>query len=590
MNKLLIVILLGSLAWGCKSTEVLRRDLQAQSMIEEGKKLLQKEQFKEAAAILESAAVRPANQSTSTALYLAGIAYYKAKKNYPAEQQFTRLIRSYPKSSYLHEAKYHRALLLLKKYDEDKKQEGVKTLYSLSIDRRRGDLAKDADQALRKFLFYDAKASFLQMLFANAGATQRQLFAEALAYRLVKTNQAVAAKAVYAELKSKNGQSEFLKKMLGDPADTKADKPNPDANRHKIAVFLPLFLSDYTFTGMDEIPRQSADALEFWEGFNHAIQEMGANSGKEVYVKVFDSRKNTGLILNQLKELEALAPDLIVGEVFTGPSKVIAEWAAKNKVPQLVPFSSNPDLISNESGYTFMARPIYNIHGSRMAKYAHSTLGIKHVGVWTDQRVITEDIANTFIKTFVELGGKVSRFPIDSVFEDRAQDDILDHFDDISKKDSIGGMYVPLGLEESAGLILSTLQVEFKEGDMVVMGTPSWESFKLIGQREKDRFKLTYTTPFSDEHNQPVYEVFQQSFNNQLLGQPTSTNTQGYGMGLYVAAILKDYDRTKMDLAERMRTFPAFKMPYSNMHFNETQTNQYLPIIQFSDGYPSQVD
>lgn len=590
MNKLLVALLVGCLMWGCKSTEVLRRDLQTQSLIEEGKTLLRKESYAEAASVLESAAIRSASQSTSTALYLAGVAYFKANKSYPAEQQFTRLIRAYPKSKYIYEARYHRALLLLKKYDEEQKEEGVKTLFDLSIDRRRADLAIDADQALRNFLFYDAKASFLQSLFQDAAPAQRQLLAESLAYRLIKTNQETAARAVYTELKSKNGDSEFLKNMLGEEGPSNQASVDPDKNFYKVAVFLPLFLNDYTFVAMDEIPTQSVDALEFWEGFKQAIDEFGATSKKQIFVKVFDTRKSTSLVSAQLMELEKLNPDLIVGEVFTGPSTTIASWVATKKIPQLVPFSSNPSLLSDSSGFTFLARPIYGTHGSRMASHARENLNLKHVGIWTDQRGVTDVIANEFMKKFTALGGKVSRFPIDSVFEDRAQDDILDHFDDISSKDSLDGMYIPLAIEESAGLIMSTLQIRYREGEMIVMGTPSWERFRLIGQREKERFQLAYSSPFSEQHDSIAYRVYAQSYSERFKGAPTPVNTQGYGIGQFVATVLKGYDRSKGNLADRMRTLPSFKMPFSNLYFNNTQSNQYLPIFQFKNGYPEQVD
>jgi ABC-type branched-subunit amino acid transport system substrate-binding protein len=539
MNKILYALLVVSLLWSCKSTDVLRRDLQTQSLVEEGKSLLNKGKYAEAATVLEGAAVRPANQSTSTALYLAGVAYFKAKKEYPAEQQFTRLIRAFPKSKYVYEAKYHRALLLLKKYDEMDQQEGLETLFRLSADRRRGSLAKDADQALRHFVFYDAKASFLQDQFQRAVPAQRQLLAEALAYQLVNSKQIDGAKAVYEALKSKSGESEFLKKMLGDATGEEIKPADPDKDYYKIALFLPLFLDDYSYIGMEELPAQSADALEFWEGFRMAIEEFSASSEKKIYTKVFDTRKSDLLIGAQLEELKVLKPDLIVGEIFTGPSATIAQWAAKNQMPQLVPFSSNPELLKDSSGFTFMARPAYETHGRRMAEHAFNTLGLKKVGVWTDQRNVTEAIANAFIETFEELGGGTERFPIDSVFEDRAQDDVLDHFDDINLTDSLDGMYVPLSLEETAGLIISTMQIEYvDQEEMVVMGTPSWGRFPLIGQREKDRFRLTYTTPFSELHDSLAVSMYETAYQEVYGKAPEGVSIQGYGLGKYVASVL----------------------------------------------------
>ena len=590
MNKFLLALLIGSLLWSCKSTDVLRRDLQTQSLVEEGKALLSKGKYAEAATVLEGAAIRPANQSTSTALYLAGIAYFKANKDYPSEQQFTRLLRAFPKSKYAYEAKYHRALLLVKKYDETDRMQGLEDLFRLSMDRRRGDLADDADGALRHFLFYDAKASFLQELFQGAAPARRQVLAEALAYQLVQSKQVEAARAVYETLKSKNGKSAFLQNMLGDGEIEEVKPVDPDKDYYKIALFLPLFLDDYSFFGMESLPPRSADALEFWEGFRMAVDAFSENSEKKIYVKVFDSRKSDLLIGAQLKELEILKPDLVVGEVFTEPSMLIAKWAAEQKMPQLVPFSSNPELLRDTSGFTFMARPTYETHGRRMAEYAANTLGLSKVGVWTDQRSVTEAITNSFITTFTELGGEASRFPIDSVFEDRAQDDILDHFDDINSLDSLEGMYVPLSLEESAGLIISTMQIEYPEDSLVVMGTPSWGRFKLIGQREKDRFKLTYTTPYSEVYDSAALARFDTSYQEVYKSLPSNINVQGYGLGTFVANVLNGYDRSSEKLPERIRNMPLFNMPHSPIHFDKKQSNQVLPMLQYRNGYPVKVE
>jgi ABC-type branched-subunit amino acid transport system substrate-binding protein/outer membrane protein assembly factor BamD (BamD/ComL family) len=558
--------------------------------VEKGKALLNKGDYAEAATVLEGAAVRPASQSTSTALYLAGIGYFNAKKDYAAEQQFTRLIRVFPKSTYLHEAKYHRALLLLKKYDEDERKEAVTSLFRIRSDRRRKSLANNADQALKQFLFYKAKASFLQELFQQAAPANRQILAEALAYRLVESKQIEAAKAVYETLQSKNGDSDFLENMLGESSPNQENPADPDKAYHKIALFLPLFLDDYSYTGMEELPAKSADALEFWEGFNIATEEFAATSQKKLYVKVFDTRKSDLLIGAQLEELKNWKPDLIVGEIFTGPSNVIADWAAQHSMPQLVPFSSDPQLLRGTSGFTFMARPTYETHGRRMAQHAFNTLSLKKVGVWTDQRSVTEAISNAFISTFVELGGEIKRFPVDSVFEDRAQDDILDHFDDISSKDSLEGMYVPLSLEESAGLIMSTLQIEFPDEDMVVMGTPSWGRFGLIGQREKDRFKLTYTTPFSKVNDSLAVSIFSRGYQEVYGKGPGNISIQGYGLGKYVGSLLQGYDRSSEKLADRIRNKPLYNMPYSPIYFEKTQSNQTLPILQYQNGYPIKVD
>lgn len=580
---------------GCKSTELLQRDMTTQSMMNEGEGLMRQEKFDDAATLFESAAKRAASQGTSTATYMAGIAHFKAGNHFPAEQWFLRLIRNYPRSKYIADAKYHLAVSYLDSYDEDKMTMGVNSLQKLAVDSRIGAIQQEAQAALKQFLFMDARATFVQKLWETAIPANRKVIAEALAYQLAKSDQLLAAKKVYQELQDRGGKSDYLAQMLGKEENVaEKAKADPDAKVVKIALFLPLYLAEHTFAGMDEIPQKAHDALGFWEGFKIATDTWAAQGGQEVYIKVFDSQRNSILIQNQLRVLDTLQPDIIVGEIYTDASQVIANWARANQVPQLVPFSANPGLIKEKEDFVFLARPTYYTHGRSMATYAAQKLGLKHVGVWSDQRRVTDAISGAFEKRFTELGGKVIRFAIDSVFEDRAQDDIQDHFDDhISPEDSIDGMYIPLSLEEPAGMIMSTLLIEYKEAPMTVMGTPSWERFSLIDSRQKNKLNLTYTSPFAKGHDPAVLAQFESMYKTTFKRNPDIIQTQGYGLGMYLQKLFTNYKRglkSGEKLAKRIRTLESVKLPYGNVNFEGKQSNQYLPIFQYGDFQIRQVD
>lgn len=587
MNRFLIIILLVSLTFAaCTGTKkiTLERDLQSQQMISQGKDLMSTGAYEKAADVFETASIRPQNQSTTTALYLAGLAHYKRNASFPAQQQFERLLRDYPKSRYADDARYHLALIKLKKYDENVRFQGVKELLALSEKAKDRELETLARNAALDYLFNQASITFLTKFYKEVEEPIKTTALEATIHQESKKgkSQDELIARYQSHLEIGGQQSAFLDNLLAKAPET---KPVHEPNIIKVALMMPFYLDEQNFFLMDEIPRQSKDALEFYEGFQQAVEDYSPQAQKKIYVEVFDTKRDTSLIKKQLQKIGNWAPDIVVGDVFTTESRAIAKWANKNKVVQLVPFSANPGLISDSMDYTFLARPSVSTHGKVMATYAAQGLLLQHVVVWTDGRSITNAIANRFVETMQAYGGQVTLLQIDSVYEDRAQDDIQAYFEnELKDLEGIDGMYIPLSNLESAGLIISSLSIQAGDQEIKVMGTPSWERFTLIPRQLKERFGVVFTSPYAENSDSLAFQSFVNKHYQKFGLPPSDVNVQGYGLGMYVLNLLDVHNPKTIPLKDFIKNAELFQAAHADIFFMRNQDNQELHFFEFRDG------
>ena len=589
MNRILTLICVAALlAPACTGTKViLQKDPLTTEMVEQGKGLLKAKDYGKAATVFEDASNRPGNQQTTTALYLSGLSYFHKGESFPAEQAFKKLIRDYPKSRYLNEAQYHHSLLLLKKYDDNLKQQGLDMLFKLADGANDKGLKENALRAAQEFLFYtNKKISFLQNYLSVAPESHKINVLEAWVHYLVSTGKKGEVAALYKQHLAVGGKSSaYVESITKEQEVQAASIIDPDII--KIALILPTYLDDISsFYNLDAIPPRSRDGLEFYEGFQQAVDDYSATSSKKIFVECYDSRRDTARLLAQLDGRKAARPDVIVGDVFTDASLAVSDWARRHQVPQIVPFSANPILMEKDTtGLVFLARPSARTHGRRMGEYASTTLGLTNVVIWNDQRRITQTLVDNFSEAFEALLGTVKVVSIDSVYEDRAQDDIIDYFkDNITDWDSVDGVYIPLSDEESAGLILSNLAIETKGEGIKALGTPAWEFFKLISQREKEKFGLTFTSSYSEENDPKAFSQYYNQFLREFKLPPSRANVQGYGLGTYLLQLLDIHDPATISFPDFIRNSETYKAIQSDFHFQQLQDNQAVNIFEFYDG------
>ena len=553
-------------------------------LVYQGKRYLQQNRYLLALEAFDTVTDRPFSQSTTAAWYFSGLTLFEIGAYRQAVQRFDVLMHEHPRSRYSPEANYHRALILLSDSMEYRQSEGLDSLQMLAESALNPSLAKTAKDKLRQFAFYQASEEQLFHHLKKDNSDFRIVWVEAIVYRRYEQGGVREAREMYRRWKSRGGlASAFLDRLL----DPRQENRYKNRSAIKLALFLPLNLDQIqesipgdTLT-VPSIPPASKLALEFYEGFDMAIREFGIESERSLKVKVFDSRRDSQTVREQLYELDFMYPDLLVGDIYNKQSSVLSEWAEHTGTPQIVPLSPSPDLIKGKE-FVFLATPQIQQHGTAMAIHAHDSLRLNKVAVWTDGRSTTELIANAFIERFSSLGGEAIRIKVNPDY-DSAKSEIPSLIRSL-RFQQVEGMYIPiLGQQEICGLIINHLAAE--EIEMKIMGGPHWwKRYANIDRSLKELYQVDFTTSYFPDKSSEPYKAFWENYLQEYEMPPSEYAIQGYSLGTYLLHIVNYFRPDDMSLAEYIRNHPPFQALHLDYDFDHGQSNQFINIAGYRDG------
>ncbi len=577
MLRALIVGFLVLFSLNLKAQVSLPADNEADRFVNDGMKALQAGQYTQALNAFYGAVNRPVHAATSAGYYLLGQTYYRMGFTDSAMRCWYYLSDAFPQSLYIPETKYQTALVLIGDEDPYQRTQGVMQMAELAYTAVDPGLAADAFKQFQEVIYTENQPEKIGEYYTLVPQPYQVAVIEALVFRLMSLGQFESAKASYdRHLEFGGAQSPYAEQLLTQQGPVKVVRQNET----RLAVFLPLFLDDPADAFSQEIPRQSKLGLEFYEGIETAVRMYQPFARKKIYLRVLDNRRDSLVTQQQLRTLDELRPDFILGDVYNGPSTVISRWAEANQVPQLVPISPSNDLISGKH-QVFLAHPTSETHGTRMAEYAFDSLGLRKVSVWSDRKQGTAALANAFEAAFIARGGQVIRANVDSVYS-RAMSQVGTQIRN-QKRDGVQGTYIPImNNEETCGLILSLLQGEGLH--IPVMGGPHWYTrYKVIDRTLKERVELVFSTSFFKETDDLRYRNFYENYYANYETAPTDYALYGYDLGMYLLQSLDSYDpQINGWITDYLHQAPAVAGIHTSFLYGGDQSNQFVNLCKFS--------
>ncbi|RMG55040.1 MAG: outer membrane protein assembly factor BamD [Bacteroidetes bacterium] len=571
------LILWGFLLRGQDSLPV---DWEATQLLQFGKQYLEVGNYPLAIEAFQSASFRPEHQASSAAIYLLGLAYFRAGMYEEAHQNFSGFLAQHPRSRYAAEALYHRARIALGHPHPPVRRRGVQDLLALYDTTRQASLAQDIEAVLQRHLFFVETEAEIDWLWHRAPLRADRLFVEAWVYRRMREGRRFEAQDAYRRYRERGGEvSLFAERLLALEQTVKYVEPGIC----RIALALPLFLSDSLPDSLAQMPVRHRPAIEFYEGFMLAIETQSPLIQKQVYVEVLDTWRDSARLAWQLGRLDALQPDVVVGEIYNDRSAQLAEWAERTATPQMVPLSPSASLADGRS-YVFLAHPSAAGHGQAMGAFAWDSLGLQRVAVCSDQRRGTEQLAEAFSATFDLKGGEVLRLQVDSVYNDSTRDQIFELVRSL-RAQRVDGVYIPiLNNQEIAGLILS--QMRLMDIEVAVMGGPHWwHRYENVDRDLKNSYQLLFSTGYMTAQKDPELANFEREYLRIYRLPPSNYAVQGYDIGMYLLQVLDNYDyRQGLSLASYLRMYPVFQGIHINFDFQGSQINRFVNIGAYKEG------
>jgi ABC-type branched-subunit amino acid transport system substrate-binding protein len=564
-----------------RGKDKLEIDPVAHNLIEQGKRFLSNGNYRMAWDSFDAAIERPFHQESTLAIYLSGFAAFKGKQSSLAKQRFERIVNEFPRSRYADEARYHLALMSLEQQPARFHRLALETLVDLQQNASEPGLREDAADLIQSYAYAEASVTLLEDLYDNVLFSQKPLFLKPLCFRLVEQEMVEDAESYYGDYLWMGGEEvPELEALFAEETVVEVRK----RDIYKLAMVLPLHHTGMSPAGIDSlesIPARSKLALEFYEGFQFAIQEHELYGQKKIMIRVWDSQRDSLRTEDILYQLDGFRPDILVGDIYNNESAQLSEWAETRVRTQVVPLSPSESLIQDKR-HTFLAHPSVKEHGKQMALFAFDSLGLQKVAVWTDQRSGTELLAATFRETFMQLGGEIVEMVVDSVYDRQAISDIEQLVREL-KNQEVQGSYIPiLSNQETCGLILSLIDRNMGP-NMKIMGSPHWWlRYREIDRTLKERFGLYFTSSYLVDTENDNHQQFFRNYVRRFNHPPSEYAIQGYDLGRYLLAVLDSYSVSSgMTLSEYLRQYPVFRAGHTNFQFGGAQSNQFVNIGQF---------
>lgn len=271
----------------------------------------------------------------------------------------------------------------------------------------------------------------------------------------------------------------------------KIDGPSASGDTIKIAVIGSL-------TG-DQRPwgEDSRDAAQMAvDEFNAA----GGVGGKKVEMLVEDSASKPESAKSAAEKGLSDGAIAIVGEVSSGNTRQIAQSAYEKGVPVVAIGATNPDV--TEVG-TNVFRVCYtdDFQGPVMAKFAYEKLGLRNVGIMTDNKLpYSQGLSAAFTKEFTSLGGKIA---VEEKYE-TGQNQFSSQLTELKAKQP-DGLFCSGYFPEVGPIAQQARQAGIK---VPMFGGDGWDSDKLLDGGGQDIIGGYFCNHYNNADNRPQVGQF----------------------------------------------------------------------------------
>lgn len=593
------------------------------------------------------------NQESDRQLFTDGLSAYRAGSFPKAETEFFKILRDYPQSRLTTAA----LLMLAKSYYKERDLTKVVTIVQNFFNRYPASSYQDDmhhllgevrfrqgrySEAVEEWLWvighsrdprlkrrdgeYVYKTMDIYLDEAQIARLQRQFGGETFQglVTILKAKKLM-------EKGEKDRASAILRKFLDEMPDhiyadearrlLKGDQP---VERGAEFVFLKPMEGDFQEIG---------DDIEL--GMRYAIYEYEArNPGSRVGLKIADVGASVlSAAQAVLKETRREKPEAFIGPVDPDQSAAVALAMRFEKVPQIVPLSSETGL-TDLSSTTFQINPDVETKGRFMGEYAVQKLGLKHLAVLAPVSEYGKAYVQSFVEAVQANGGEVVS---DQWYYEDAQDftlqfkairkkgfwisflDSINQVDSTMSQDSLQANYQryldhKFG-EKAFGFKIDSTQVPSTGIDgLLIVTTPDKIPFiapqfafhniktTLLGNEgwnDRDQLKkyrqyldgLVYSTAAYYDPQSWNYKEFMNRFRLKMKATPGKFHLLGYDLMKWV---LSHYHpgMSREELVRRLAKARLYQGILEKIEFNDSKprVNTRLTVLKFQLGQIVQVN
>ena len=313
---------------------------------------------------------------------------------------------------------------------------------------------------------------------------------------------------------------------------------NVHAQRHKIAIFTPLYL-DSAFDAAGNFRYEKTGArfvnagLDFYYGAQLALDSL-QKRGTPLEVFICDSRSKES-ISYQLAKPEMRDVEMIIAQTNAAETKLLAEAALRKKVPFISATFPN-DAGVDGNPYFVILNTTLKSHVEGIYHFLQKYHSLDKIVVFKKsgtQEDLLKDYFNNITKSTVST-------PLNIQFVDLRADyvpqTLAAHLD--SNKRTV---VIAASLDEAfATKLTQTLAGLNNKYPVRVIGMPTWENYNLSKAND---LEIIYTTPFNYDRSAGLESILTTEYSKTMSLKPSDLFFRGYETTLRFASLLLDTDK-----------------------------------------------
>jgi len=298
-------------------------------------------------------------------------------------------------------------------------------------------------------------------------------------------------------------------------------------DRHKLAIFLPLYLdsafdasSNYRYD--KSFPKFINPGLEFYEGAQLALDSLQKENAR-LDVHVYDTRSGAQSIPQILQSPEFQGTELIIGQIASsGEMQQLASAAAQMNIPFINVNFPNDGGITNNPEFVILNSTL-RTHCEGIYRFIQRNYPTKPVVLFRKKGTQEDRLKAYFddiTKTTNSVALKIKYVTLDDAFNATA---LTSNLDSSTQTVCIAG-----SLEENfARMLCQSLASVNQSYTTLAIGMPTWDNIDF----SKPEFKgeeIIYSTPFYINPTDNLVRSIQQYFKIKFYSRPSDMVFRGY--------------------------------------------------------------
>ncbi|HEX8299381.1 MAG TPA: ABC transporter substrate-binding protein [Rubricoccaceae bacterium] len=356
-----------------------------------------------------------------------------------------------------------------------------------------------------------------------------------------------------------------------------AGGPNGQGRPFDLGVVLPVsgpngYLGQALFNGV----RIAVDE------HNRAVEAGAAGSAeggprRQVRLVFRDSGGNGPAASDAVGDAVEAGADAVVGPLFSDEAQPAAARAEEAGVVLVAPLATD-DAVSEGRRFAFQANPTFAARGRVMARYTVQRLGLRRVGVVTQDGTPGETDGTAFATEARRLGATVG---FDRQLDSAEDWPDLDRRVGASTLAAVQAVYLPVtGADAPERIAEAVRALEAVRGAPRPVGNTEWEGLTTSRERAS-RLNAVFGQDFFVAPG--ASDAFGRRYRELSGIGPDRLALIGYDVTRMLLANLEQAG-AEGTLADRLRAAPTFQGIAHRFGFNGQQVNESLFILGYRDG------